>query len=235
MLSMNYTLIFKKEHFSEIQTVFQTYSDKSNIPSDVYENIRKYAPEYTHKIYNDQECLDFLTSTFDDSVVKTFHALKRGAHKADLVRYCLLYTYGGVYLDIKTELVRPLREIFIDKDTFYSVLSCTKDHIYQGIISAPPRHPLFSALIQFMVATGEPSDYHAFCKDMFQRIKAETGSIQSGVNGRKQDYYLFQEKCSSDASQCHDGLDQYGLCCHVWDGDKLIIKTRRSSYPWSDK
>jgi len=230
---MNYTSIFDthKEQFSD-KFIFQTYSEKSKIPPDVYENIRRYAPEYTHKVYNDAECIAFLTSTFDKDVVRTFHALSRGAHKADLVRYCLLYTYGGVYLDIKTELTRPLRDIFTRPELVYSVLSCTHDHIYQGILSAPPRHPLFAALIKFMVDTGEPVDYHAFCKDMYRRIQSEspTGRIQAGEN--RGGYYLFQEQCSNDASQCHDGLDQYGLCCHVWDKGQPIIKTRRASYPW---
>ena len=33
------------------------------------------------------------------SVKETFRKLK-GAHKADLFRYCYLYKFGGIYLDI---------------------------------------------------------------------------------------------------------------------------------------
>ena len=30
-----------------------------------------------------------------------FKDLKIGAHKADFFRYCILYIYGGIYIDIK--------------------------------------------------------------------------------------------------------------------------------------
>lgn len=227
---MNYLAIFDTthEHFSE-KYIFQTYHDKSKIPTDVYDNIRTYAPEYTHKVYDDHDCVAFLKENFEPDVLHTFQTLNRGPHKADLIRYCLLYTYGGVYLDIKTELTRPVRDIFVDTDTFYSVLSFAKDHIYQGILAAPPKHPLFLELIRFIVATGSPSDYHLFCKDLFQRIQRDVGHIKLG---RTKTYYLFEERCTSDASQCYDGLDQHGLCCHVWDKNEPIIKTRRASYPW---
>ena len=227
---MNYLTIFskKQEHFSEMY-LFQTYHNKSKIPDSVYENIKKYAPEYTHKVYDDNDCIQFLKEHYDENVLRTFTTLNRGPHKADLIRYCLLYTYGGIYLDIKTELIRPLRDIFVKDDIVYSVLSYAKDHIYQGILSTPPKHPLFLELIKFIVHTGSPNDYHLFCKDMYERIKKQVGDIDLGWN---KSYYFFEERCSSDASQCYDGLDQHGLCCYVWDKNAPIIKTRRSSYPW---
>lgn len=231
---MNYTTIFyKRENFKELKEskpyLFQTYHDKSKIPNSIYENIKKYAPEYNHTILDNQDAIDFLKKNFDSSVVDTFHLLQKGPHKADLLRYCLLYIYGGVYLDIKTELIRPLTEIFLEKDKIYSVLSKSQDHIYQGILSTPPRNNLFSEMIQFIVQHPNPIDYHLYCKDFYDRIRSETGTVQPGWNGN---YYLFSEKCSSNASECHDGLDQYGLCCFVWDKQDVVIKTRRSSYPF---
>jgi len=221
--------------------LFQTYYDKSKIPLDIYYNIKKYAPEYTHVIMDDRDIEVFLSKYYNNNVLKTFHSLKLGAHKADLARYCILYIYGGLYMDIKVELIKPLSEIFTDQALFYSVISKDEDHIHQGIIKSPPNNPLFLSLIDYIVLTNNPNNYHDFCIDMYKNIKDDIVSnglkrqlaIKEGVNignsGNK--YYLFREKCL-DKFFCYDGLDQYGFCCFVFDGKEMIIKTRRSSYPW---
>ena len=213
--------------------LFQTYVDKSKIPMDIYYNIKKYAPTYKHLIYDDNDIEIFLKEYFNKNVLDTFKSLKEGAHKADLTRYCLLYIYGGLYLDIKTELIKNVSNIFVDPNVFYSVISHYKDHLYQGIISTPPLNPLFLSLIDYIVTTGNPSDYIDFCKDMYTQInKSLTEKIKSGKNITKNGsvYYLFEERCSDSDALCYDGLDRRGLCCFIWDGKEPIIKTRRSSY-----
>lgn len=218
---------------SIINPLFQTYHDKSKIPLDIYYNIRKYAPEYTHVIMDDKEIELFLKRYYNSNVFKTFQSLKLGAHKADLARYCILYIYGGLYMDIKVELIKPLSEIFIDDGVFYSVISTGNDNIYQGIIKSPPNNPLFLSLIDYIVSTNNPRNYHDFCRDMYVQLKNDIKKIKEGISiGRSGNkYYLFKEKCS-DKLYCYDGPDQYGLCCFVFNDKEKIIKTRRSSYPW---
>lgn len=212
--------------------LFQTFYDKTKIPNDVYENIKKYAPEYEHIILDDEDLKTFFKTYFTDIVLDTFNRLK-GAHKADLSRYCLLYIYGGLYMDIKTELIKPLSDIFKNDDTFYTVIADSPIIIYQGIIKSPPKNPLFLSLIDFII-TQKIETYHDLCRDMLIQIQRDTGikcGKRKGKSGIK--YYLYKERCSStDKSLCYDGFDRYGFCCFIWDGDESIIKTRRSSYPW---
>lgn len=222
-----------------VRYLFQTYHSKDKIPPDVYTNIRLYAPEYTHAVYDDNDIREFLKAHFHPRILSTFENLKVGAHKADLARYCLLYIYGGLYLDIKTELVKPVREIFTNENALYSVISYMNDHVYQGIIKAPsPRQTIFLRLIDFIVRTQNPKRYLEFCIDFYKTIQRDSGmenrTLQPGlVHGIQNTYYLFQERCSdTDASLCRDGMDWYGLCCFVWDSETPVIKTRRASYPW---
>ena len=100
------------------------YHDKSKIPNKVYDNLRKYAKGHNIQIYDDKEIIQFFKDHYKDSdrYINKFNKLQ-GAHKADLWRYCVLYHYGGVYLDIKTELIKPLNEIFVDDNMLYTVLS----------------------------------------------------------------------------------------------------------------
>lgn len=223
---------------------FQIYInfDKNKIPKDVYDNIKKYAPECTHIIADEVYIENFLKKYYIDSVFNTFKSLKSGAHKADLARYCLLYIYGGIYMDIKIELIKPLNDVFNKgDDIFYSVLSYTGDHIAQGVIKSPPQNPLFLSLIDYVVTTQNPKDFHDFCKDLYVKIKTDIRDLHNdtldiraglmiGKSGKK--YYLFKEVCEKDCSKCHDGCDTKGRCCFVWDGNTPLIKTRRTSYPW---
>jgi hypothetical protein len=46
----------KKEYSSEISLYFfQTFKDKKKIPQEVYDNIKTYAPEYKHIIFDDKD------------------------------------------------------------------------------------------------------------------------------------------------------------------------------------
>lgn len=217
------------------KVIISTYHKKNNIPNKVYKNIKKFAPNYKHIIYDDEEIIEFLKKNYSKDVLKTFHMLK-GAHKADLFRYCYLYIHGGIYLDIKTELIKNIDSIFNKKNVqLYTVLSKHKRTIYQGIIATTPKNQIFRKLIQFMVSTSKPvKRYLIFTYDFYRKLQNICNTkLKKGLNKCKLgNFYLFQEVCSKKAGNCSDGLDRYGLCCFVKDNNKTIIKTRYSDYPW---
>ena len=54
-----------------------------------------------HYLFDDNECRAFIAREYPDHVLCAYDRLIPTAFKADLWRYCVLYKYGGVYLDIK--------------------------------------------------------------------------------------------------------------------------------------
>ena len=218
--------------------LIQTYHKKESIPLKVYENIKEFASDYNHIIFDDIEIIEFLKKNYRSDVLKTFNLLK-GAHKADLFRYCWLYKFGGVYLDIKTELIRPLNEIF-NKNYTYSVLSIVRDTIYQGVIATPPGNPVFLKLIKFMiqlVKSGRKYNYIIFTKDLWNNVYRECNmrpfaGVNKNIDNPKFNYCLFQEKCTKDKLDCYDGLDRHKLCCYICEGGERIIKSRYADFPW---
>lgn len=212
------TIVPKQPYFSNI--IYQTTKTKENIPDKVYQQMQKYAPTYQHVIFDDKECIQYLQKHFGKKHVQRFHQLPTGAHKADLFRYCLLYKEGGIYMDIKTELIQPVDEIFVDRTKLYCVMQFDKQGIYQGVLASPAGNPIFLELIEYVLKT-DPSHYLEYTHDFYRRLQKYP----------PRDVIVFEERCHHDAGECK-GLDRYGFCCHVYWKGKKIIKTRFNDYPW---
>ena len=136
--------------------IFQTYMDKKKIPDKVNKNFQKYAKGYERVIYDDKDALRFLQDNFGVMFVKKFKSMKSGAHKADLLRYCYLYVNGGIYIDIKTELLEDLDVIIKErKNKLYTVLFFLNKYnftkyfksVFQGFIAVPPKNFFIKEII----------------------------------------------------------------------------------------
>ena len=230
-----------KENFETPKILIQTIRDKSVIPDKVYKNIKKFAPEYKHIIYDDSECIQFLKKYNHilhkkANLVDVFRKIPSGAHKADLFRYCYLYINGGVYLDIKIELIKPLREIFKNPNVLYTNIAANNTSIFQAIIHSPKNNPIFLDLIDYIANNyNNSTKINDFCtKDFYNKVckytnkkKLKEGyhkNIKKGPN-----IYLFRE-IGFDNSDCYDGYDRYGGCYFIVSKGKKIIKCRYSDY-----
>jgi mannosyltransferase OCH1-like enzyme len=217
--------------------LIQTYKNKNKVPQKVFDNIKKFASDYEYRFFEDKDCINFIKNNFSNDVLEGYQRLQNGAHKADLFRYCYLYINGGVYIDIKTELMKPLNEIF-NKNYVYSVLSKVKNTIYQGIIATPPKKELFKKLIDHCVETSkEKIDYYQiFTNHFYKTIQEDLKKIKNpteGLNkGENYNYFLLSENCDYKQNECHDGLDRYGYCCYIVLEKEKIFKVRYADYPW---
>ena len=222
--------------------IYMTYH-KKNIPEKVFTNLKKYAT-YDNEpipctIFNDDDAIKFLSKYYNKSVIDKFKSLS-GAHKADLFRYCLLYIKGGIYMDIKTELIKPLIEVIdLDKkNTFYSVYGHKffgkRQQIYQGIIITPPRNEIIFKLIVDVIETPTfitKLNYLIFTQQFYKIANDHTDSeLKPGFNKLKDhlDLYIFQEILEETCEK----PDRYGVCANIYDQDNKIIKTRFDDYPW---
>ena len=237
------------------RVIFQSYHSKRLVPDKVATNFKAFAADYTRYIYNDTECLQFLQQYFHEAVVLTYHQLE-GPHRADLFRYAVLYINGGIYIDIKTELLRPVQGIFSDppinpassRKVTFTVISPAKitgssesRSCFQGVIGTSKGNPLFLRLIHHLVSATKPViDYLITTKHIYELISDDTGHLLNGGLNRARhntsefDYFLFEEK-KRDLSECYDGPDRYGGCYFIFQGDTKVMKTRYSDYPWDKK
>ena len=219
--------------------LFQTHYDKSVIPQKVKDNIKQYASDYKYRLFDDEDAIRFLKEEYGQILVDTFNSIKGGAHRADLLRYCILYRYGGVYADIKTEFIKPLNEIFTQDNTLYVSNAISKyEGCYQGLIATPPCNDIFIGLIIHLISIDKQlldNYYLVSCEHFYKMIENKVGikSIRSGSYVTPTyNIILFQEH--SDCGLYTDlEPDRYGFCAKVLDinGDP-IMNTRYSDYPW---
>lgn len=217
-------------------TICMTIKDKTKIPSYIYHQYERYAPEYRLVVYDDSECVEFLRSRFGDHYAHKFLSIREGAHRADFFRYAYLYEMGGVYLDVKTILIKPLREVFPRKDVCYTVLSINKGTIYNGIISTPPRNPFMAVLLDRMLwnrSLDERSDYYLInTVQAFVALKEFNGGLDPipGFNSIEgaHDTVLFVEK---NISSKQSKKDRYGLNVFATDESGTpVLKIRDVNY-----
>jgi glycosyltransferase involved in cell wall biosynthesis len=123
--------------------------------------------EFDCKLYTDTDCYNFIKNNFSASILKTYEKIIPGAYKADLWRYCVLYIYGGVYLDIKfcTEnnfkLKNLLNKEYFVLDKYLDTIK--QQYIYNGFIIAKPRNQKLAKCINQIVKNVKNNYYGENC------------------------------------------------------------------------
>lgn len=127
--------------------IFQTWYtlDLPDHMRNAVNKLKMQNPEFTHYLYDDNMCREFIKNNFANDILYAYDKLKPGAYKADLWRYCVLYIYGGIYLDIKYNCINNFKLINLT-DREYWVRDRNKDTgehgIYQALLICLPNNEI---------------------------------------------------------------------------------------------
>ena len=144
--------------------IHQTYPT-SNLPEDfrdAVDAVRTLNPEWEHRLYDDADIERFIESEYPPTVLELYRRIdpRYGAARVDLFRYLVMFRCGGVYLDVKTEVRTPLREILQDDDSFVSAHWRNEpDQVHPGFGKHPRLHWYPPGELQqwhIMAAAGHP-------------------------------------------------------------------------------
>lgn len=123
-------------------------------------------PEWKYCFYDDADVQNYVLLNYGAVFRDYLQAInpKYGAARADLFRYLLIYKEGGVYLDIKSRISRPLNEVIRPDDRFlisqwgngldrvHRELHGIKGGEYQQwFIASAPGHPYLKAVIEVVI------------------------------------------------------------------------------------
>lgn len=243
----------REEHLIDTKTsipkvVYLTYHDLNSIPDYVLNNLERYCKGLKIKLFNDEDCREFLSRTIGQQAVDIFNKLEKGAHKADFWRYNILYQRGGCYFDIKTKFYAPITKIvnFNSSNTWYGVIGSkqesNKKQIYNGIIVTSPNNPIIGKAIKHIYDNPKPKDYHLFVNQLYDLVQEDCDKpLKVGLNTQKNGWkcILFQEnciKCGGLTGIPKKKCDRYNLHCEIEnDKGKTIFGTRYKDFPWENK
>jgi mannosyltransferase OCH1-like enzyme len=121
--------------------IYQTWHTK-DLPTKMREcvdRLKSANPEFTHHLFDESECRNFIETNYSSEVLRTYDTIIPKAYKADLWRYCVLHTKGGVYLDIKYYNVDGFRLIdMTDRDYFVRDIDGSGRGIYNAFMICKP-------------------------------------------------------------------------------------------------
>lgn len=204
------------EHIIPLK-IFQTWYTKNldGAMKETVKSIKNLNPEFEHFLFDDNDCIEFIKTNFDEKVLNAYLMLVPGAYKADLWRYCVLYIHGGVYMDIKLLCVNDFKLInMVDQE--YFVLDCLlhpySDDKYKGvwnafIIAKAGNEKILNCINQIVVNV-ENRDY---CNGPYDI----TGPVLLGNQftlEEKQQFIIHRWICSGDNGAMMNGrliLDEY--------------------------
>lgn len=123
ILNNNCVDVMKVREITSIsKMIFQT--DNSEYIKKQYlrnvSHIKEVNPGWEYKYFSEKDRIDFIYDNFGWDVLKLYLQINPlyGACRADLFRYLCIYYYGGVYLDMKSSMEKPLDTIINAEDEF---------------------------------------------------------------------------------------------------------------------
>ena len=110
--------------------VYQVCSDKRTLSLAIRANIKLMQdnnPDYKFHLFDNEERLELLAN-YNKELYKAYCKInpKYGAARADFFRYIWVYKNGGMYMDQKSTLTKPLKDIIRPTDKF--ILSQWDNH-----------------------------------------------------------------------------------------------------------
>jgi mannosyltransferase OCH1-like enzyme len=153
------TIIIKPNKSIIPLNIFQTWYTL-DLPTEMnicVNSIKTLNPEFNYYLYDDEMCRQFIINHFHKDVINAYDSLIPGAYKADLWRYCILYIYGGIYLDIKFQPVNGFKFIVLtDKEHFvldrpYYLIRKSSWNLYNGFMITKKNNPILLKSIEIIV------------------------------------------------------------------------------------
>lgn len=103
--------------------IHQTYRSWEALPEAVQANIhhiRQLNPGWDYRLYEDADIETFIRETYGSAMLELYQRIDPayGAARADFFRYLLIYAQGGVYIDVKSAVTRPLDQVLQPDDRY---------------------------------------------------------------------------------------------------------------------
>lgn len=205
--------------------IYRTYNEKevcSSMFKNCHEKWLEMNPDFSIIWFSNENCDSFMKKYFKGAICDCYNLLKPSAYKADLWRLCILYKFGGFYVDAFCRPFMSIEKMIQGCNcNFISVLdsSFSKSGIHNGFIVSIKKHPFLKQGIRDIV-NNVKKRYYGFCplsitgpvcllKSIKKVLKSEKEPKIGFNNHSLFPFYLFRF--------------QYGPYQNVYKNDKKIF------------
>lgn len=209
--------------------IYLTYKTKDSIPENVIQNLKDLNPGYSIHVYGDEECVSFLKTYFSQDYADFFRTrIRDGPIKADFWRACVIYMFGGVYLDADVRLEKPLDEIIAKDVAFCTSGSKDSQRVNPIILAATPKSPVIKDCIEYMYAS-RTRDYdywtYSICGHLARSIQEH---IPTYVPNRSDFYKMNDGRYAQMFSENY--FQSVEEAATFWYGDKILLNHSPQNY-----
>jgi mannosyltransferase OCH1-like enzyme len=196
------------------------------------QSIQMYHPDWEYKLWTQDDIpqLNLRNQCFIDQS-------RNPGEISDLMRYEILYRYGGVYLDVDFQCLRSLEPLHYLYD-FYIGIQPLDSQLVQlgiGIIGSIPGHPILDACIEKVKegwankhleqkATARTGPIH--CTKIFYTTADKNGLCDIALPCN----YFYPLGCLQNASDEIEWVQQGAFAVHHWAKSWLYPSFRRPEF-----
>ena len=164
MASIKNIFILKQSYKSIIPLKTYTCWHTKELPTVLrinYEKMTNSHPKFTHYLFDENECLNFIKANFENDVLNAYNMLVPSAYKSDLWRYCILYINGGIYFDIKFCCVNGFKLIALTENEYF--VRDREGGTLNGLIAVKPKNDILKRCIRQIVENVKNNYYGKTC------------------------------------------------------------------------
>lgn len=202
------------------------------------DKIKRLYPNEEYHLYSGEELESIIQCNFDNDVLIAYKKLKPYACKADLSRLCLLYLYGGLYLDLNLYLINKIPNLdILDFFAFRDLPNMSKQSwaVQNGIIYSKPKSKIIKNAINLIVHHCKQEYYGVQCVDVSATTVLGIAITQSlpnfniATNGQLDFFHanFLSEEILNDIKKI--GYESDKLLGFIMDDNDKIIALRKPS------
>ena len=138
--------------------IFQCFKKKelSNDFQQIVNTWKTNNPDYIYSFYDDNDCEVFISKFFEERIINAYRRILPGGFKADLWRYCILYVYGGIYVDLDTLCLGKIDDFLTSDTEFMTPIDLGGNHmLFNCFIASVPKSPILLNCIERIVRSVE--------------------------------------------------------------------------------
>jgi len=193
---------------------------------------KKFHPDWEYRLWTQRDIDGFGFYNID-----IIRESRNPGEISDLMRYEILYRYGGLYVDFDFECLRPHDELNHMYDFYVGIQPLDSDDLQLGIglIGSVPGHPILESAIKNMRASWDTPGTFGFPAIrtgpiFFTRIFFETAGKDSYIDVALPVHYFYPMDCKDYTLRYDQWFDSGSFGVHHWASSWTLQEFRRPKF-----